>query len=395
LSHKLKKAYPIHEKNLFIVELGAGSLDVSIMEKGSALFNLGIPVGTLVLKQFMNSLDGSMEEIYGALNEYVDNEILYLEKLVPQFNIDDVILIDENYSRFLENILPNRKRDSDFFSFSKREAGELYDTVINNSPDQFGLQYDFPREISETIAGYAVVINALFKILKRRNIYILETSLSEAILANELLKVEVSKKTDKKNQLISVANFLCGKYGVDLKHAKKVVSLSEILFSALKESLGLTDDDSLYLILAAYLHDIGMFVNNRSHHKHSEYLISSFTLFRLTEEEIKTIACIARYHRKAPPLKTHLAYNSLSLEKQIVVQKLSALLRVANSLDISHKQKVKKLEVELTKNQEVVLNVSVNDSFVLEQASFYDKKRLFEEVTGNRLNLIVKTEGNL
>src|SRR3989338_9768230 len=58
LSQKLKKAYPILEKNLVIAELGAGSFDISLMQKGYTLMNVGFPIGTLRLKQFMQELDG-------------------------------------------------------------------------------------------------------------------------------------------------------------------------------------------------------------------------------------------------------------------------------------------------------------------------------------------------
>ena len=101
LSHKLKKTYPVREKNLLIAELGAGSLDVSVMHKGNTLMNIGFPIGTLRLAQFMDTLDGSMEEIHEAAQEYIENEILNLKRMDPRLAIDDIILIDENYSVFI------------------------------------------------------------------------------------------------------------------------------------------------------------------------------------------------------------------------------------------------------------------------------------------------------
>ena len=192
------------------------------------------------------------------------------------------------------------------------------------------------------------------------------------------------------NQLISVANFLCRKYNVDLNHAQHVSDLSQTLFRHFKDSLGLDEKDLLYLTLAAYLRDIGMFIHNRSHHKHSEYVISSLNLFRLTDMEIKIIAATARYHRGALPLQMHLLYSSLDSDKQILVQKLSALLRIANALDQSHKQKVKKLEIKFTKKQDVSLIVYTQKNFVLEKASFLERKKAFEEISGNKITLTIK-----
>ncbi len=390
LSQKLKKAYPINDKNLIIAELGAGSLDISVMEKGSTIMNVGFPIGTLKLKQLMSDLDGSIEEIYGAVKEFILNEIFYLKHSLPNLEIDDVILIDENYSQYLQTVLPSTKRESNFFQFKLAEAEEFLTSLINKNQDEISSVYKIPQDITDTIIGYAIVLNTLFKLTRNRHIYILETSLAEAILANTLFSVELSKKKNKLNQLISVANFLCLKYNLDWKHARHVAGLAEMLFNELKENLSLQETDSLYLILAAYLHDIGMFVNNRSHHKHSEYIISSLSLFRLTEEEIKIIACIARYHRRTAPVKTHILYNSLAPNNQILAQKLSAILRIANSLDRSHRQKVKKIEIAFNRKQDITLTVHTPESFVLEKASFLGNRKLFEEVSGNKINLAIK-----
>ena len=391
-SNKIKKAYPIREKNLLIGELGAGSLDVSVMEKGNTLMNIGFPIGTLRLAQLMAGLDGSMEEIYDAVEEYIAHEIKYLKQMSPKLNVDDVILIDENYSVFLQNILPNKRRDSNFFQFKKNESDEFLARLRERSAVEIARDYKIPVDYSETIVGYAAILNSLFKLTNKENIYILETSLSEAILANLLDKYEAVEKNNKTDQLVSVATYLCRKFNLDLAHMTHVANMSQTLFHELKDSLGLKEGELIYLILAAYLHDIGMFINNRAHHKHTEYVINSLNLFRLTEEEIKIIAAVARYHRKSSPLSTHLIYNSLSSELQILVQKLSALLRVANALDRSHRQKVKKMEVKFTKTQDINLIVYTHESFLLEKSNFLEKKEFFEEITGNRLILMVRQE---
>ena len=392
LSHKLKKTYPVREKNLLIAELGAGSLDVSIMEKGLTLFNIGFPIGTLRLSQFMANLDGSLQEVQEATEEYIENEILFIKKNNPQMSIDDIILIDENYSSYIQNILPNKRRDSDFFKFKASEAQEFVSRLRLMNPGEIANTYEIPSDTASTIVGFASILNTLFKLNKNDYVYILEASLSEAILANMLFKFDISESDNKLNQLISVAHYLCRKWSMDLDHLKHVAGLAGQLFGAFKDHLGLEEKHLAYLLLAGYLHDLGMFINNRSHHKHSEYVISSLNLFRLTEDEINIIACIARYHRRSAPLKTHLLYNSLASDQQILVQKLSALLRIANALDRSHKQKVKKLQVKFNVTGDAALIVHTHANFLLEKENFLEKKELFEEITGNKLTLTVKAQ---
>lgn len=391
LSYKLKKKYPIHEKNLLIIELGAGSVDISVLEKGFTQMSVGIPVGTLRLRNFMNSLDGTLEEIYEAVEEYIANEFLYVKKNIPHLKLDDIIVVDENYCGYLNHFLSGRARQGEFFQFRVKESEELLAKLTESYPQAIAENYKVPLDIVETMTGYAIIVNKIFRLTKNKYIYMLETSLAEAVLANMIFRLELFVENNKTNQLISVAQNLCGRYKLDIDHSRQVAKLSEILFERLKETLGLHQNDLIYLTLAAYLHDIGMFVNNRTHHKHSEYVISSLNLFRLTDEEMNMIACIARYHRKGTPSNAHLLYNALSCEHQILVQKLSALLRMANALDRSHKQKIKKMDVAINSKGDINIIASASGNLLLEKAFFKDKKELFEEITGNRVTLTLKT----
>jgi exopolyphosphatase / guanosine-5'-triphosphate,3'-diphosphate pyrophosphatase len=385
--YKLRKTYPIHTKRVLIAELGAGSLDISVMDKGYTLMNIGLPVGTLLLKQMMSDLEGSREEVLEAIGEHIKKEFDYLQRNIPDIQIDDLILIDENYSAYIRSILPDKKTTSKFYQLDAKDAEELVRQLEGRSLDDIAKAYNIPFEFTDTVHGYAIIARHLLTLVPAKYIYILETSLSEALLAQMLFNVELAQKYNKTNQLTSVATFLCKKFNVDFKHAQNVARLSETMGRQLQAYLGLKEEDLLYLILAAYLHDIGMYVHNRAHHKHAEYIISCLNLFRLTEEEIKLIACVARYHRKSPPVKSHLLYQSLPADKKILVQKLSALVRMANALDTSHKQKIQNMEVVIDRNQDVILKAQVKGNTILEKDGFLQKKDMFEEITGNKITL--------
>ena len=56
------------------------------------------------------------------------------------------------------------------------------------------------------------------------------------------------------------------------------------------------------------------------------------------------VANVARYHRRATPQKSHLPYMALDRETRVEVNKLAAILRLANALDADHLQKVKDVQ---------------------------------------------------
>ena len=97
--------------------------------------------------------------------------------------------------------------------------------------------------------------------------------------------------------------------------------------------------------MAALLHDIGIYVSLRAHHKHSQYILAASQIFGLSDDETAVIANVARYHRRGAPQRSHLPYAALDRQERLIVNKLSALLRVANALDAEHLQKVRDLHV--------------------------------------------------
>lgn len=389
LHQKLKDKYPIYNKNLIIAELGSGSLDISFMSRGYILSSIGLPLGTLKIKQLMGKLDGSLKENYEAIRENIECEFDYLKRQMPPIVIDDIILIDETYSLYLPKILSIEKSETSFLLVDEANIDKFVDKVTNMNLEDISKEYNIPADNAETFPGYAIILATFVKLSKNKDIRILDVPLAEAVLADMILDFEISQKYSKTNQLLSIANAMCIKFNANIEHSHQVAKLSEMLFNSLKDLLGLKKGELLYLLLASYLHDVGLFIYNRAHHKHSEYIVSNFNFFRLSSEEIKIIACISRYHRKGFPSESHFLYNSLPKDKQVLVQKLSSILRMANALDRSHKQKVKEIELKLNRSQEINLTVFVSGNFILEKIDFVEKKNMFEDVSGFKMHLKV------
>ncbi|NLE65457.1 MAG: HD domain-containing protein [Elusimicrobia bacterium] len=391
ISHKLKDIYPVHNKNLLIAEMGAGSLDVSFLKKGFSVMSMGLALGALRFRQLTGRIDGSRQERAEAIQEYIEGEFAYFQGSMPRTQIDDVFLIDEN-QEYLKAILAHTKVSTNFFKFSAEEVERVIIEIADKGSEEIAERYDLPVENADALFPYMVILKRFFEMAKSPHVYILETSLAEAVLANKVLGLDLSRRYNKSNQLLSIAHGICERYNVDLAHAKQVAQLSRALFDGLGETLGLEPSHQLYLLLASYLHDIGKFISNRAHHKHSEYIISTQNLFRLTDEEVKIIACIARYHRRGDPAKAHLLYSSLSEDKQILVQKLASLLRIANALDYSHRQKVQDLAIEFPATDEIAIEVKTKDNFLLERRDLQDKKELFERISGSRIKLVINED---
>ena len=129
----------------------------------------------------------------------------------------------------------------------------------------------------------------------------------------------------------------------DWPHARQVERLSAQMFIA-TQPLHELDESALSLLeRAAFLHNTGMMIEARRHHKHSYRLIKETALPDFNDDERHEIACIAHYHRRSLPSLSHEEFAVLSDTARERVSALAALVRIADALDWSHDGRVQRL----------------------------------------------------
>jgi exopolyphosphatase/guanosine-5'-triphosphate,3'-diphosphate pyrophosphatase len=145
----------------------------------------------------------------------------------------------------------------------------------------------------------------------------------------------------------SVLN-MAAQYRVDAEHTEHVAMLALGMFDDLA-GLGLHPGDERereLLWAACMLHDIGMSIDYDDHHKHSRYLILNGGLPGFSPVETAIIAQAARYHRKGMPASGPLGalFGEGDAER---LDRLAALLRLAEDLERSRDQLVRRASLEL------------------------------------------------
>jgi exopolyphosphatase/guanosine-5'-triphosphate,3'-diphosphate pyrophosphatase len=186
------------------------------------------------------------------------------------------------------------------------------------------------------------------------------------------------------HHILRIAQETGQKYRYDARHASHVARLTMRLFDLLQAEHRCTPLHRLILEVAAWLHDIGVFINTRGHHKHSMYIIQHTEFPGLNARVINLIALVARYHRKAIPQPTQPDYMALSHDDRLVVCKLAALLRVADALDRVHDQSLGG-DILLDLQDEVLTCIPVQPVDIsAEQLALAEKGDLFEQIYGRR-----------
>ena len=111
------------------------------------------------------------------------------------------------------------------------------------------------------------------------------------------------------------------------------------------------------------------------------YIIRNANFFGLSSRDLALVGLVARYHRRALPQLRHEVYSQLKRDDRASVSKLSAILRVAKSLDASRSQRVKEIESEVSGNVMRIYVPGMTD-LSLEQLELRRERVLFENIFG-------------
>ena len=178
--------------------------------------------------------------------------------------------------------------------------------------------------------------------------------------------------------VISAATFLSEHYHSFSPHIQTLSKLSIKIFDAMKQEHGLGKRARLLLQVATILHDCGKYVSFAEASESTYHIIMSSEIIGLTHQEREIVAQIVRYNTLPLDPYEEVA-DVLSQEEYPCVAKLSAILRVANALDQSHKQKFKNIRIAV-RERKLVITVEAFEDIALEQALFDAKTSYFENV---------------
>jgi exopolyphosphatase/guanosine-5'-triphosphate,3'-diphosphate pyrophosphatase len=113
-------------------------------------------------------------------------------------------------------------------------------------------------------------------------------------------------------------------------------------------------------------------------------MLAEAQIFGLSHDETAVVSNVARYHRGSLPQRSHLPYVELDQHERLLVNKLAAILRLANALDAEHLQKVTDLRL-VRGDRTWLLELTGTGDTTMEQLAATARADLFTEVFGREL----------
>lgn len=374
----------LKKNNTIVVEVGGGSTEVLIFEHGQILSSHTYRLGSLRLRKMFEDFRTPISRIPAMMQSHIKRVVEQMLQETPGVRISRMVILGGD-ARFAATKLKKEKRGGTSLTrVMSNRVSKLAKDILSLTPDQLVKKDHLAYPDAETLGPALLIYTMLARALDLRSMLVGTATLREGALAD--MSSDGSWTEEFKEQVIHSTIELGEKYSFDKNHALNVADFSTTIFDALQSEHNMAPRYRFILQVTALLHDIGSYVSNRSHHKHSMYLIQNSDIFGLGSKDILIISMVARYHRRALPKQTHASFNNLNREDRIIVSKLAAILRVADALDRRHIDKKHDIKVDIDQG---IMTITIRNAgdLSLEKHGMPAKADLFEQVYGMKVEL--------
>jgi exopolyphosphatase/guanosine-5'-triphosphate,3'-diphosphate pyrophosphatase len=342
--------WPQPDKRVLIIDVGGGSAELILADHGTLSEAFSKPLGAVRLTEVFLKNDPPLPLELHRLNEYIEEKMATPLRRIGGAPFDRVIATSATAAAIVcavNRVRRSRRDEADRLKATTSQIRKFYRDVRER--DLAGRRKILgigPKRAELIVAGTAVFLRAL-ELFHQPALHYSAAGVRDGIIADLAARCVGRELSMLDRDQRRAVEQMARHYGVQVTHARKVADLARRLFESLQSLHRLPPALGKLLEAAAYLHDVGHYVSDTAHHKHSYYLVINSDLPGFTDTERQMIALLCRYHRRTMPALRHAPFQTLDPESRRAIQLLTPLLRIADSLDRSHDQRVAELEVQL------------------------------------------------
>lgn len=382
IHHLLRQEPDLQKGDVLIAEVGGGDTELLVIQDGYVNYSTIHRLGSLRMREQLGGRSETPQRLLQTFTRHIQLSVDQIQRSLPPLKAPVLIAMSGD-ARFAAKLLGG-KSDGALARIDQKALTTLARKVSTATIDSLVADYRIQYQNAETLGPALLAYVQLAKVYQVEKILVPRVNLRYGLL-QEVVSGGVWTK-EFEEQVLHSALSLGTKYAFDPRHARQVADLSLQIFRELAKEHQLSSRHEMLLHVSALLHEIGLFISNRSHHKHSMYLIQNSEVFGLSKHDLTLIALVARYHRRAAPQPYHEVFSALDRDDRLAVSKMAAILRVADALDRNHMQQVRHLTFARENGQFAITIRDVED-LTLERLAMKEKGSLFEEVYGMKVAL--------
>jgi len=380
---------PIAKKTVLMFDLGGGSCEVTVSDRGHIRAMYSLPLGAVRLTQEFLPHDPPKKLEIVQMREFIAEEVHRVSGRIRAQRFD-LAIATSGTAAALDGATRGLEGRSEYSHTVSREislrlAKELAKRNAKERAEYPGIG---PRRAEIIVAG-AFVFADMMAYYGLPSFRYSPLGLRDGLLAqmaadwDPRARQHSQLESERQDALIET----CKRYGVDRKYCEHVCDLALQLFEALKRLHNLSPEYRQWIAAAAMLQEVGSYINRSGRHRHSYYLISNSEIFGFTPEQRNFIATIARYLGKSRPAIDDSPLKKLRVSDRAALPKAVLLLRLARALNQSRRGAVQKITARIQDSNVWLRPVGKKDLMDLELWAAEKEKSYFREVFGRELLL--------
>ena len=341
----VSRALNIQNKLALLVDVGGGSVEVTLATQKEILATESFAIGTVRLLQLLDQKKRGENVFRQLVREYVEVTDARLRKEIANHRVDLCIGTGGNVES-LGDLRVEICKGKENTSVTIEELDIILKELQGRSYEERMKDFKLRSDRADVIIPAALILQNIAHEANISEILIPRVGIKDGLLIDMADKLRSGESEPlSRSQVITSAHLLGRKYDYEQQHAGTVARFALDLFDSTIRLHKLGNDERLLLEVAALLHDVGYYISVTNHHKHSFYIINSSPLIGLDEIQKNLIANVVRYHRKSVPKANHREFYDLTPKQRQIVLKLAAILRLAEALDREHANRVKNVRI--------------------------------------------------
>ena len=366
----------IIQKAAAIVDVGFGSMQISLFDKSSLVSTQNLPIGVLRLKEMIARVPTDDNTRYALLEEIVDNELFTFRKMyLKDRETKQLIGIGESILYLSRQIKSSEKENVQNISSDRITAEEFdafYHRLIGMSLRQVEENFGVGAEYANLLTLGAIIYHRILELTGAEMFWIPGIRLVDGIAADYAESTKLVKFShDFSDDIIVTSRNIAKRYKCHMAHCQCVESYVLQIFDTIKRYHGLDNRDRLLLQIAANLHACGKFISMKNPGACAYDIIMSTEIIGLSHAERELIANVVRLNLQ------EFDYNTATMK----IAKLTAILRLANAMDRGHAQKLKDCKMSY-RDDELIMTTSYEGDITLERMAYEGKVEFFKEIFG-------------
>lgn len=375
------------QKETAVADIGGGSLQMSLFDKDRLIATQNMRLGAVRIRERLEESSYRSARYITMIEELIENDLEVFERLyLQERKLKNIIVTGEVATRLIHGI----GMESPFIS--GKQYLRFYKDTIFKSPEQIGTELGMSPDYTQMIYPVMVLLRSIIKRTKTEALWAPDTHLCDGMAYDYAVSRHlVKEKHNFEEDILAAAGNIARRYMCNQEHTDIVRSYAVQIFDAMKKVHGLGKRERLLLEIITMIHDCGKYISLAYAPQSAYNIIMSTEIIGLSHLEREIVANTVMYHTLPMP-RQEMLLPKLGEKAYLTVYKLSAILKVANVLDRSHKQKITAVHTVL-KDGELIITAAAKEEIALEKQLFREKARFFEEVFCVKINLKIKVRG--